>query len=576
MNRWLIALIIAGLSALFIFNKRGEMLENNFNQQTFKGRNYQFCSPLFDPADLTKTGAPLLKGLGNLHYPVTTTSSLAQKYFNQGLTLMYAFNHGESARSFKEAIKLDSTCAMAYWGVAMVLGPNYNAALNPSSLGDINGALNKAVLHSATATPKEKDLITALTKRFPKAEVTDMTPFNAAYAAAIKALYEKYPQDLEMATLYIDALMNEHPWNLWLKDGQPQPWTPAIIELIEKVMAKSPNNFGAIHYYIHATEASKQPQKALPGADKLRNLLPGAGHLVHMPSHTYIRTGHYHKGVVANEKASLVDSTYIAQCKAEGFYPMLLYPHNVHFLAACAFLEGNSKKALQAAWRVSAIADKRYITEVAAIQHYYIIPFYVMVQLGEWNKILELPMPGESLLYPRAIWHYARGMAYAAKGDRTNAEKELKTLENLRQTNEEQLKKFMIWDTNSANDLITIAKHVLTGEIAGTNKQYEVAVAELVKAIAIEDALNYQEPPDWFFSVRHTLGHVLLQAKRFTEAEKVYNEDLSTFPENGWALMGLYKSLLGQGKTTEAKAVKKRFDKAWQWADIAINSSRKY
>jgi tetratricopeptide (TPR) repeat protein len=531
-----------------------------------------FCSPSFDPAKLSEKGAPLFKGLGKLHYAVTTGSAAAQKYFNQGLTLLYAFNHGEAGRSFMEVIRLDSTCAMAWWGLGMVLGPNYNAPLNPSSLQEINNAMDKAVAYSANATPKEKALIHALSKRFPRSEVKDMAPYNAAYAQAMKTAYEQFPGDMDIATLYADALMNEHPWDLWEKNGKAKPWTPAITEVLEKIMAKDPKHAGANHMYIHAIEASPEPGKALPSADRLQELIPAAGHLVHMPSHIYIRTGHYHKGVLTNEKATAVDSTYVAQCKASGFYPMLLYPHNIHFMAACAFLEGNSKKALDAAWMVSRKADKKYLAELATVQHYYIIPYYVMVHMAKWNDILNLPMPGESLKYPCAVWHYARGMAYAAKNELGNAARELEAIKKIAE--DESLKSFRIWDVNSAHEIISIAALVLESEISLFKRQYDQSVALLQKAAGIEDGLMYQEPPDWFFSVRQSLGHVLVQAGRFAEAEKIYHEDMQTYPENGWALMGLYNALKGQGKTAEADQVKKRFENAWQYADVKINSSR--
>ena len=531
-----------------------------------------FCAPSFDPEKMNADNAPLFSGLGNLHYKISTTSSTAQKYFNQGLTLLYAFNHGEAGRSFKAAIGADSTAAMAYWGMGMVLGPNYNAALNPSVLADIHDVMEKAMKYSGKVTAREQALINALAKRFPKEPVTDMTPYNAAYAVAMKEAYERFPGDVEIGCLYADALMNEHPWNLWLKDGTAQPWTPAILQVLEQLLKQWPQHPGANHMYIHAIEASREAAKGLAAANRLENMLPAAGHLLHMPSHIYIRTGYYHKGVLVNEKASEADSSYIAQCKVQGSYPMMLYPHNVHFLAACAFLEGNSKKAMDAAWRVSRIADRRYLAENLTVQHYYSIPFYVMVHLGKWDEVLQLPKPGSSLKYPLAIWHYARGMAYAGKNNIPEAQKELDALKAI--AADESLKSMLIWETNSAADLVQIALKVLNGQMAGTKLQFDVAVASLKEAVEIEDRLNYQEPPDWFFSVRHTLGHVLIKAGRFAEAEQVYKEDLVNLPENGWALMGLYNSLSAQNKTKEAAAVKKRFDAAWKHADIKITGSR--
>jgi tetratricopeptide (TPR) repeat protein len=532
------------------------------------------CTPTFNTDKLKWSKAPLLKGLGNLHYKITTASRLAQQYFNQGLTLVYAFNHGEAARSFQEVIKLDSTAAMGWWGIALVLGPNYNAALNPTSLEDINKALVNARKYSVKASKKEQILIDALSKRFPAAAVNDMTSFNEGYAAAMKKAHEQFPGDAEIAVLYADALMNEHPWNLWLKDGNAQPWTAGIEGVLEKVMAAFPNHPGALHLYLHAVEASRTAHRGIPAADRLLDMLPAAGHLVHMPAHIYIRTGHYQKGVAATEKARIADSTYIIQCQSEGTYPLLYYPHNTHFLAACAFLAGNAGKATEAAWGVSRQADRKYLAESGTVQHYYIIPYYVLVHLGKWDDILAIPAPGESLKYPRAIWHYARGMAMAGKGKLPEAQKELKTLQGY--LADESLRTLLIWETNSSLELVSIAAQTLEAELLSYEGRYDEAVTLLKSAATREDKLNYQEPPDWFFSVRHSLGHVLVLAKRFTEAEQVYREDLVTYPENGWALMGLYNSLTGQHKTSEAAVVRQRFDKAWQWADIRITSSRKY
>jgi tetratricopeptide (TPR) repeat protein len=571
MTRFIFLSLLLATSLTFLLQASKE---RNAIQGNSRNRNYVFCAPSFDPDMMDKAEAPIIEGLGNLHYKISTKSAKAQQYFNQGLTLLYAFNHGESGRSFREAIRYDSSCSMAYWGLAMVLGPNYNAALNPSSLADINNAIDNAIRYSTRATEKERSLINALATRFPKTEVKDMTPYNEAYANSMKQVHEGFPDDIDIAAIYADALMNEHPWNLWLKDGTPQPWTPSIKSLLEKTLEKSPDHPGAIHLYIHAMEASKSAGIAAPFADRLPDLLPSAGHLVHMPSHIYIRTGRYHDGVIVNEKSIQADSTYISQCKVQGVYPMLYYPHNIHFLAACAFLEGNSKKALAAAWSVSANSDKKYLAESGTVQHYYIIPYYTMVHLAKWDEILQLPKPGESLKYPVAIWHYARGMAFAAKSRLGEAQKELDQVKSL--AADESQRSVLVWESNSTLDLMAIAAYVLEGEIASTLKDYDEAIDLFKKAISIEDKLNYTEPPDWFFSVRHSLGHTYLQAGKFAEAEKVYHEDLSNLPENGWALMGLFQSLKKQGRESEASEIEKRFNNAWAWADININSSRKY
>ncbi len=568
-------LLLALFTAGFFMQKERKKAVERQVARVSQTSSMVFCSPAFDPYKVQGGEAPIFKGLGNLKYPVSTSSAKAQQYFNQGLTLLYAFNHGEAGRSFKAAIQLDSTCAMAYWGMAMVLGPNYNAALNPASLKEINAYINNAIRYSNKTKPNEQALIHALRKRFPEGnEVSDMTRFNTAYAEAMKEAANHFPNDVEIATLYAEALMNEHPWNLWLKDGTPQPWTPQIISQIESTLEKYPEHPGAIHYYLHAMEASREASKAVPAADKLRDLLPAAGHLVHMPAHIYIRTGEYHKGVLTTEKARLADSNYITQCKVQGTYPLLYYPHNTHFLAACAFLEGNSKKAIEAARSVSANADRKYINELGTVQHYFNIPYYVLVHLAKWDELLRMPDPGASLRYPRAIWHYARGTAQLAKGNITDAEKELILLKEIGQ--DESLKNLLIWETNSAADLVKIASLVLESELAAFRKDYEASLTLLKRAVEIEDKLTYQEPPDWFFSTRHTLGYVLVKAGKYKEAETIYEQDLTILPENGWSLMGLYNSLKGQDKLDDAANVKKRFDKAWQWSDFNITNSRVY
>lgn len=554
----LAGLVIASSNKKVVINKKNSTL---------------FCAPGFDP-DAINSDAPLLKDLVKTKYQVSTKSETAQQYFNQGLALIYGFNHGEAARSFKTAIRIDSSFAMAYWGLAMVLGPNYNAALNPTSLSEINDAIDHAVKYAEHTKPNEKALINAMSKRFPREEVKDMTSFYEAYATAMKETHQQFPDDVEIAVVYAEALMNLHPWNLWLKDGKPQPWTPEIITVLEKTLSRWPDHQGAIHFYIHAIEASKEAGKALPYAHKLDEMTPVTGHLVHMPSHIYIRTGDYHKGVLVNEKASEVDSSYIAQCKVQGVYPMIYYPHNIHFLAACAFLEGNSKKAMYASWQVADKADKKVLMENVSVQHFNIIPFYVMVHLAKWKDILQLEAPDERMKYPKGIWHYARGMAFTAQKDFQSAEKELNELKKI--AADPELKKLMLWEMNSVSDLLNIATYSLQGEILAFNKKYEEAFTFFKNAITIEDGLNYIEPPDWFFSVRHSLGHWLVQAKKFSEAETIYLEDLANFPENGWALIGLYNSLEGQGRKKEARQAKKRFEKAWQWSDLKIKSSRIY
>ena len=569
MKKILIAVLVLA-TVVFVFIKARE---KSADKQP-DAPKFVYCAPNFDTSALNKGDAPLLEGLGKWDYKVTTSSERAALFFNQGLALMYAFNHGESARSFRTAIRLDSNFAMAYWGVAMVLGPNYNAALNPTQLSDINYAVDKAVSLASRTKPHEQALIGALSKRFPREETSELTPYYEAYAAEMEKAHKTFPEDAEIATLYADALMNIHPWDLWAKDGTPKPWTENIIRLLETTLNKWPNHPGAIHYYIHATEASKDTRKVVPYADVLSVAMPAAGHMVHMPAHIYIRTGEYHKGLLTTENATVADSSYVAQCNVQGVYPLMYYPHNIHFQAACAFFEGNSKKAMDAAWMVSRKADRKFLPENITVQHFYMIPYYVMVHFGMWDEIMKQRHPGEELKYPSAVWHYARGMAFAAQGNLERAEAESAALEQF--AKDETMRSQLIWDMNSVLDVIQIANYTLKGEILGHKKNYEEAIPLFRKAIELEDALVYTEPPDWFFSVRQTLGHWLVEAGKYQDAEKTYLEDLDMYKENGWSLIGLHRALKAQGRETEAADVKSRFQKAWQWSDVSLASSRKF
>jgi tetratricopeptide (TPR) repeat protein len=539
-----------------------------------------FCAPkvviLNTEPGFDGTLVPLFGGLTeNFTYPVTTDSKVAQKYFDQGLMLAYGFNHAEAARSFQEATRQDPECAMCWWGLGYVLGPNYNAGMEPEVLPMANEAIAKAKLLSHNCTPKEQALIKALSKRYPKSLEEDPKPFYQAYADAMIEVNKQFSDELDIAAMTAEALMDMHPWDLWLKDGTPQPWTPQILEIIEGILTNMPDHVQAIHLYIHATEAGPDPERAIKYANTLRKLVPGSGHLVHMPSHTYINTGHYHEGWVANERAVKIDSNYVEVCHAAGIYPLAYYPHNWHFLTACAALEGKGNRAVEASrYMAEYVVNKELINEPtfgATLQHFYSIPWYVMVKFAKWDDILAEPMPDASMKYPLSIWHYARGMAYAGKGDLTAARKELKAVKTIEA--DTSLKSLKIFDINNAHQLVSIAANVLEGEIAQRNGDFKTAIPKLAKAVEIEDQLAYTEPPDWFFSVRHLLGDVLMKAGEYATAEKIYREDLKNFKENGWALIGLHNALVRQGKKAEAKAVKERFDVAWQHADMPLASS---
>ena len=518
--------------------------------------------------------APLLKGLEGIDFKITTASREAQEYFNQGLMLSYGFNHAEAARSFYGATRLDSSCAMAFWGYAYVLGPNYNGGMESDNFSRAYEAMKKAQSLSGKCTPVEKALIEALAARYSANPPADRSSLDIAYAAAMKKVYDQFSSYPDIGALYAESLMDLHPWDLYDKKTKlPKAWTPELTAILEKLMLGNPKHAGAHHFYIHAMEASATPEKALGSAYLLDSLVRGAGHLLHMPSHIYINTGDYHLGTLSNLRAVEVDSIYSAACHAQGVYPLALYPHNYHFLAATATLEGNSALAWMAAGKLQQHTETDIMDQPGwgTLQHYYSIPYFVAVKFGMWDTMLSLRKPVKELTYPMAVWHYAKGMAYLGKQDMANAEKELANLKTL--AADTTLKDLTIWGINTTADIVEIAKKVLTAEIAARKGQHDLALSLLKEAVAIEDNLNYNEPPDWFFSVRHHLGAALIRVKKYDEAEKVYRQDLLTWKKNGWALIGLHHSLVLQKKDHEAKQVKISFEQAWQYADVKISSS---
>ena len=519
--------------------------------------------------------APLFEGLGNLRYNISTLNKVAQSYFNQGLILSYAFNHAEAARSFYYATKLDSTCAMCYWGFAYVLGPNYNGGMEPDNYERAYTAIQKAINLSSYANEKENDLIKTLSTRYVKEPVDNRYQLDSMYSVSMKQLYQKYPDDPEISALYAESIMNLHPWDLWDKQGNPKAWTPEIIDILEKLLLKYPDHPGVNHFYIHAVEASLNPERGDKSAALFDNgLIPAAGHLVHMPSHIYIRTGEYHNGSLANLNAVKIDSQYVSSCHAQGVYPLAYYPHNYHFLAATATMEGKSEWALMAAQQVSDHADQDLMKDTiwGTLQHYYTIPFFVKIKFGKWDEILKMNNANPELKYPQAIRAYARGFAFLGKGDLTNAKKELITLDSLAADN--TIKKITIWNINSAAMIVQIAQKVLRAEILASEGFYDASISLLQTAVALEDELNYNEPPDWFFSIRHHLGAVQIDAGKYDDAIASYKKDLSWWPKNGWALHGL-KLAYQKKKDFKALAViEKELKTSWAYADINLTGSR--
>ncbi|WP_299277874.1 tetratricopeptide repeat protein [uncultured Psychroserpens sp.] len=534
------------------------------------------CAPRITDADWYKIDnkAPLFEGLGHLNYPITTHNDLAQKYFNQGLTLAYAFNHAEAARSFFYATKLDPSCAMAFWGYAYVLGPNYNAGMEDDHYERAYNAIQKAKELSTNCTEKEKALIKAMAERYAPKPPEDRSQLDINYSNALKTIHANYPEDSEVSTMYAESVMNLHPWDLNEKDGTEKPWTPEIVSLLETIIKDNPTHPGANHFYIHAVEASSTPERAYSSAKVFDDgTIPGAGHLVHMPSHVYIRTGDYHKGTVSNINAVKADSTYVTLCHAQGAYPLAYYPHNYHFMAATAALEGNKHWAMIGANKVSEHVHPDIMAEPGwgTLQHYYVIPYYSMVKFGMWDEILakkEL----SALKYPLAMQHYAKGMAYVAKDQLDEAKTALESLSVY--ANDDSMNDITIWDINTVGTLIGLAEMVLEAEILSANGDYKASITLLRDAIVIEDALNYNEPPDWFFSIRHHLGDVLIKNGQYEEAIAVYNNDLKRLPKNGWAHHGLKLAYEKLGDTDNVSKMEDLIKNSWATADIELFGSK--
>ncbi|MCR9015306.1 hypothetical protein [Aquiflexum gelatinilyticum] len=539
----------------------------------------QAMSLCFIPAglkwDFSEGKAPLLEGMDVLDFPVSTDNPEARKYFNQGLLLAYGFNHAEAERSFQYAATLDPDFAMAYWGQAYVIGPNYNAGMEPEHYQLAFEAIQKAKSLLTKVSAKEAAFIMAMDKRYVAESLEDRTKLDEAYAQAMANVWGKYPDDAEAGTLYAEALMDLQPWDLWTKEGDPKGNTTVILEVLEEVIKKHPDHPGAHHLYIHAVEGSNNPDKGLNSARKFdKGLIPMAGHLVHMPSHIYIRTGHYHEGTLSNLRAAKVDSLYIETCKAQGTYPLAYFPHNYHFMAGTAILEGSSKWAVFAADRLFDHLDQSLMEEegLEVIQHFSTIPYFVRVKFGMWDNILNLSLWEKGTDYQEGIRHYALGMAYLGKGKLEHAEKELQAIQQI--IAKESLEDLTIWGINSFESIVNIAGLVLEGEILASKKKYEEAIKILTQATDLEDQLLYNEPPDWFLSTRHHLGAVLLEAEKYKEAESVFRKDLEEFPNNGWAKYGLMLALEKSGNEIEAKKAKEEFDLSWKNADVTLSSSR--
>lgn len=512
---------------------------------------------------------PLFKGLGDHRRTVTTSSPQAQKYFDQGLIWTYAFNHDEAIRAYTEAARLDPNCAMAWWGIAYANGPHIN---KPEMDADRSKAaweaVRKAIALAPSVSEVERSMISALGTRYSSDPAADRKPLDEAYATAMAEVFRLYPNDADVACLYAEAMMDLRPWDLWTKDGKPQPGTTTILGVLEKAMRLNPSHPGANHLYIHCTEASPNPQKGVAAADRLAGLVPAAGHLVHMPAHTYCRVGRWADACEANIKAKEADRRYRELVPDQGFYRLYM-AHNPHFLAWASMMEGRSAVSLAAAREVIRGVPEEYLKTNPFMDGFMTIELEALMRFGRWDEILRAAEPPSYLPVTRSIWRFARGVAFAAKGDVDNAERERGHF------NEAAAKvpKDTPFGNNKADQVLAIAGKVLSGEIAFRRKAVDVAVAELSEAVRLEDELKYNEAPDWIVPARHALGAILLDAGRYDEAEKVYRQDLAVWPNNGWGLYGLAKSLRAKGAVAEAATVQAQFDKVWARADIKIGSS---
>jgi len=510
--------------------------------------------------------------LGDYRRAVTTKSPEAQAYFDQGLRLTYGFNHSEAQAAFREAVRLDPSCAMCYWGVALTYGSNYNSPTDADrERGALEAVTQAQTLVAAAGTDRERALIGALGARHSAAAGADRAALDRAYADAMREVARRFPDDLDAGTFFADALMNLRPWSLWTAEGAAQPGTEEIVATLERVLAANPRHPGANHLYIHAVEASPDPRRAEAAADRLLGLMPGAGHMVHMPSHIYFRIGRYADAASANVAAVAADRAYFTKSTPSPIYRMMYYPHNLDFVWHAAGMEGRGAECVRAARDFSAGVPTDVVLEMPDMETAKAAPLLAQALFARWDAVLAEPGPPARMLYVTGAWRYSRGLALNAQGRREEAGRELAALRAVQASvpADRTLANFF-----KMSEMLELASQVLAGEIAARGGDADTAVKHLAEAVRIQDGHWFTEPPPWYFPVRQSLGAALLQAGRAAEAEAVYREDLRRNPENGWSLFGLAQSLRAQNKTVEAAAVDARFRRAWARADVTLTSSR--
>ena len=506
--------------------------------------------------------ATLMTGYGNWHHPVSTKNAQAQAFFDQGLRQIYAFNHEEAARSFQRAAELDPKLAMAYWGVAEAVGPNYNDPASEDRFAQAHTAIEKALTLGADASESDQAYIAALAKRFPADPKSDLHVALEQYRDAMRDVVKRFPDDLDAATLLAEAGMNLHPWGLWHQDGTPEEGTNEIVSTLESVIRREPNHLGAIHYYIHSVEASNSPERALAGANRLAQLAPAAGHIVHMPAHIYIRTGDYQAALETNQKAALADQAYIKASGAKGMYPMMYYSHNLHFIAMAAAMNGNYAESRRGAQMLAANVGP-HVKEMPPLEGFMTVPLAVEVRFHKWNEILKMPQPDPTMHTTTVFWHFARGLALAGTGDLDGAEAEHKIVaEAEEKTSPDAI--FQMPINNKTKDILKIAENVLGAKISLAKNDMDATVNHLRTAVATQDLLKYDEPQDWFYPVRESLGAVLLKIGDNAGAEEVFRADLDRNPRNPRSLFGLEQALKAMDKGYDAGFVRRQFDANWK------------
>ncbi|HET9951614.1 MAG TPA: hypothetical protein VFS09_07465 [Candidatus Eisenbacteria bacterium] len=513
-------------------------------------------------------GVPIFRGV-SIHHKISTSSAEAQRLFDQGFGLCFAFNHDEAIRSFEAAARADSASPMPFWGVALALGPNINMPMSPEAEQRALDALAKAEARLARASRAERDYVAALAKRYAAPAGENRAARDSAYADAMRALVKKYPSDVDAAVLCAEALMDLRPWDLWTPGGDPKPGTREIVSRLEAAMKRAPDHIGALHLYIHTMEASQTPGKAEAAADRLKKISPEAGHLIHMPTHIYLRVGRYDEGVKENQRAIETDRAYIDRWKVEGIYPMMYANHNIHmrWSALCAI--GRSSEALAMTRLLREKAPFAVAQQMQPMELFTGSTFLTLPRFGRWNEILEEAAPPADLRLTNGAWRFARSLAYAATGRAAEAAVERDSLAAIARSVEGAY-----WGIAPGPSVMNFALTYLDGELAARAGRTDEAVAILYRAAGMQDSLQYDEPPQWNMTARQSLGAVLMSAGMPAKAEGIYRQDLTRFPENGWSLRGLADALRAQGKNAEADAVEARFKKAWTGADVAITSSR--